>query len=336
MRLNHPDYIKLVVGAYNKKKANNDLSLLLAQSTPAKIRQACLHVYKEQYDKKEQQVLRKDEQVLRDFFGPAEPGRGFLQLIREFETDRFRPLDNYLKGNTEKTDDTNLELLAWLINFQHRPYSFDKNFQLNEEELSLVKNSGGSEIMPKLGGEEMQREKEELNNLFKYESNEASDKNTEKTPALLNNIPKNNKAKEIAKRAGMISLILIICTGGIYTIWQQQDKRIIMGNTNAGCMYWANDRYEKVPGNEGSKGRLILPLNEEKMKNFKKIEREDTITEWSIGKIYYIKDSNTIKCYTEGGSYPEDVTRNLKPLSRYIFDKYLRKKEVSIKDSIAE
>jgi hypothetical protein len=336
MRLNYPDYIKLVTETYKKKRANSELSLLLAQSTPAKIRQVCLHVYKEQYDKKNQQILRKDEQVLRDFFGPAEPGKQFLQLIREFETDKFRPLDNYLKGNTEKTDDSNLELLAWLINFQHRPYSFDKNFQLTDEELYLIKDNGEkqTESMTDIIG--LQEKKEAPETFLEKETKEVPCQIEEELGIPLNANSKNNKAKKRSKRAVIFFLILIICTGCIYTIWQRRDKQIIMGNTNTGCMYWANNHYEKVPCNEQSKGRLILPLNEEKWKNFKKITQEDTITEWSIGKVYYIKDSNTIKCYTEGGSYPEDVTRNLKPLSRHIFDKYLRKKEIPNKDSLAE
>jgi hypothetical protein len=317
MRLSHPDYIKLVIEAYNKKRANNTLSLLLVQSTPAKIRQACLHVYKELYDKKEEQILRKDEQVLRDFFGPAEHGKQFLQLIREFETDKFRPLDNYLKGNTEKTDNTNLELLAWLINFQHRPYSFDKNFQLSDEELSLIRNNGRSQTISKLGGEELQREGEVLYNSLKNAQDEVLDKNTVK-----------NKAKERSKRAVIFFLILIICTGGIYTIWQQKDKQITMGNTNASCMYWADDHYEKVPCNEDRKDRLILPLNEEKRKNFKRITKEDTITEKSIGIIYYLKNEGKIEYFTTGGNHPVYVTRSLKVLSSHMFDTYLRKKEI--------
>src|SRR5882757_1800934 len=131
MRLNHPDYIKLVIEAYKKKRSNTDLSLSLAQSTPAKIKRECLYVYKERYDK-------TDEQLLRTFFGSAEHGRHFLQLIRGFDADKFKPLDNYLKGITEKTDDKNVELLAWLIDFQHRPYVFDKNVFLSEEELSVI------------------------------------------------------------------------------------------------------------------------------------------------------------------------------------------------------
>ena len=93
MRLGHPDYIRLVKETYHKKRANNELSPLLAQSTPANIRRECVHVYQERYD-------YRDEKTLRAFFGPAEHGKQFSQVIENYATDRFKPLDNYLKNGT--------------------------------------------------------------------------------------------------------------------------------------------------------------------------------------------------------------------------------------------
>jgi hypothetical protein len=97
------------------------------------------------------------------------------------------------------------------------------------------------------------------------------------------------------------------------------------GNTNTSCMYWAEDHYAEMPCNEERKDRLKLPMDLEKMKGFKKIIQEDTITERSIGKLYYSKIDNKIEYYTKGGNHPIYVTRTLKVLSRYIYDKYLRK-----------
>jgi hypothetical protein len=333
MRLTHPDYTMLVMQAYREKRANNELSLLLAQSTPAKIRQACLHVYKEHYDKKEHQILRKDEQVLRDFFGPGESGKQFLQLIREFGTDKFRPLDNYLKGNTEKTDNTNLELLAWLINFQHRPYSFDKNFQLTDEELLLLTNNDEkqSESVADKNGLEENNEAQET--FLEKETGNVAVQIEDALGVPFVTGEKNDKAKIKNRRAAVIFLMLIICTAGVYAVWQQTQ---IVGNGNTVCVYWAGDHYEKAPCDEKSKGRLIIPMNPEKVRSFRKITQEDTITEWSVGKLYYIKDSNTIKLYTEAGSYPENLNRTLKVLSSYVFENHLRKKETFGKDSLVK
>jgi len=329
MRLNHPDYTKLVIEEYKKKRANNELSPLLAQSTPANIRRECLNVYQERYHK-------KDEGMLRAFFGPSEQGRPFLQLIRDFEADRFRPLDNYLKGNTEKTDDKNLELLAWLIDFQHRPYVFDKNVFLNEEELSLIDqatNGGERKSTDPDEDEDFQKKSEEPRDFLRKEMNGESVENKKKT-IILSNISKNKTDKNRSKKAIIIFLILIICIAGTYVIWQQQNKNAIIGKESVGCMYWANDHYEKVPCNEKGKG-LIWPLDEDKMKSFKRITQEDTITEKSIGVIYYITINSKKEYYTTNGGHPVYVTRNLKVLSPYIFENYLRKKEALGKDSLA-
>lgn len=330
MRLTHPDYTRLLIKAYKEKRANNELPLLLTQSSPAKIRQACVHMYNEYLDKKEHQILRKDEQVLRDFFGPAEPGKQFLQLIGAFNTDRFRPLDNYLKENTEKTDNTNLELLAWLINFQHRPYIYDKNFQLSDEELDFIKNNDGKQPESVIGKIDLQKDEEAREAFGEMETEKVSVPiEMELEPPLITN-SKNDKAKKRSKRAIMIILIFIICTGAIYVIWQQ--KKI----ANNVCVYWANDHYEQVSCNENPKGRIIIPMDPGKVKSFRRITREDTITARSVGRLYYIKDSNTFKYYTEPGNYPEDLNRTLKVLSQYVFEKHLRKKEILGTDPLVE
>ncbi len=329
MRLNHPDYIKLVVAAYHKKKVNNELSPLLTHSTPANIRRECLNVYQERYQK-------KDELMLRAFFGPAEQGRQFLQSIRNFETDRFRPLDKYLKGLTDKTDDRNLELLAWLIDFQHRPYSFDKNVLLSDEELSIINIEGKKGTESQEGQNGLLEDEEIPATLPEKEMEKIPDQNDEELKDPENIFFKNDPKKKISKRAVIVFLILVIGTGGIYALWQQKQDKQVVGNPNSGCMSWDGDHYVEVPCNTKLQGRLILPMDPETMSHFRKITRQDTITERAIGKIYYIKNNNSIECYTQGGNYPEDFKRTLKLLSRHIFDKYLSKKIISAADSLTE
>jgi len=330
MRLNHPDYITLVMIAYNKKRVDGELPLL-AHPTPGKIRRACINNYKAGCE-------RKDEPALCAFFGSAEQGKQFLQLIENFETDKFRPLNNFLKGETERTDDTNIELLAWLIGFQYRPYALDKYVTLSDEELALINNdiniTAQIEPEPIIIDDGLVKNESEVVNLLENEAGEAPGVNEKKFSVSLNVTSTGKPWKEWAKKAAGILLILAISFTGIYSNWLPP-RFFGFRDGNTGCMTWVNDHYEQVPCNEESKGRLILPLNEEKMKNLKMITRMDTLTTWSIGKVYYIKDSNVIKCYTEGGKYPEDINRNLKVLSQHIFDTYLRKKEGSDKDTLA-
>ncbi len=134
MQLEHQDYTILLLAEYKRKISQKEISPLLSKSTPAKIRRECVTVYQERYN-------RKDEQILRAFFGLPENGKSFLNHIRDFETDKFKPLDNYLKGNTEKTDDKNLELLAWLIDFKYRPHIYGTHVILNDDELAILSKS---------------------------------------------------------------------------------------------------------------------------------------------------------------------------------------------------
>ncbi|RYG51738.1 MAG: hypothetical protein EOO01_07945, partial [Chitinophagaceae bacterium] len=142
MRLDFPDYTKLVLADLDRKRRSGGHPPSLLQPTPGGIRRECAIVYKERFD-------RKDELVLRNFFGSAESGKQLLTLIEAFPIDKFRPLVNYLKGGTENTDTKNLELLAWLIDFRHRPYGFGKEVLLNAEELRAL---GGEDAAAKKDG----------------------------------------------------------------------------------------------------------------------------------------------------------------------------------------
>lgn len=326
MRLSHPNYLRLLIEDYKQKKADNKLLSFIARSTPANIREACLYVYKKRYDK-------KDDVALQEFFGPFESPKELLSAIEGFKAHRFKPLDNYLKGETEKTEDKNLELLAWLIDFQHRPYYYGKEIILNDSEqvfLAKMENdpavglSPGDEeiIIPGQKNEEPGSEKEEKNSGDMIVS--------EEKPMP----PKARILNDILKKAAAILLIATISVGGIYLIGKQQKANPLSyektnENINNGCMYWSGYHYEKIPCNEKRKGTLIIPLDPDKMKNFQKISLEDTITSKSIGVVHYIKINGGIEYYTAGGIHPVEVTRNLHPLSPYMFEKYLSKQGIA-------
>lgn len=371
MRLNHPDYIKLVIGTYKKKRANNELSLLLAQPTPGSIRQECYNVYQEGVEK-------KDEPTLRAFFGPGQHGGIFLDLIKNFDLSKFKPLDKYLKKEGNKgISDRSFELLAWLIGFKHRPFVYGKEVILSEEELSIlndIENNTETELIdrelddddvePPGEGDEQEEAEDILpgaaNNTTQdpigsdiptsiheilprpgpgpkspVEIKDEKEKEPDETETPEN--PEKDKEKKRSKRALLYFFLFIICTGGAYIIWQQkQDKQMMaFGNPNTGCMYWTGDHYDTISCTDKQTGRLKLPLDLEKMRNFKRITIEDTITEKSIGILYYIRINGGREYYTAGGNHPVYVTRDLQVLSRYIFDKYLRKQGIPGNGSLA-
>ncbi len=115
------EYKAGVLQAYKHKKAANALSPNLTRSTPAKLRAECLEVFNSRF-------LKKDELALKSFFGSRDDATGYVQAIRKCDVDKFRPLDNFLKGNTTDSEDKNIELLAWLIDFEPRPYRFGQTY----------------------------------------------------------------------------------------------------------------------------------------------------------------------------------------------------------------
>ena len=91
------------------------LSTELETPTPAKLKRYSLLLLAERPDV-------TDEPVLRMFFGPVREGDHLEDVIRRFDIEKFKPLIRFLKGETNETDEKNVKLLAWLIDFQPRPY----------------------------------------------------------------------------------------------------------------------------------------------------------------------------------------------------------------------
>lgn len=348
MKLAYSDYIKLVVATFNKMKQAGDLSPLLTTITRASIRQECFNIYTERVKKGE----REETNTLKAFFGVPAVDQDFASVIEYFRLDKFRALEGLIKKGKRNPGSESVELLAWLINFQHRPYG--REVILSDEELAIV-NDGKVSItntpaqeMP----EEDHEEKTELgdqidiNNTVEpsipkeNEENEAEgdpEKNPSTDQVVRNETigkgetgpqePSNGEKGKKRRRAVIAFLFVFIAfAGGAYTVWQgDNSNELTAGKANTGCMYWTGVQYEEIRCDDLSKGQLLLPIDREKMKSFHRITQTDTITERSIGKVYYIKNKGTIEFYTAGGMHPIEVTRYLVKLSPYMFDKYLKK-----------
>lgn len=333
MVLEQEEYNKLVIAAYKKKRAEKRLSLLLANSTRAQIRTACIHRYQER-------TSERDDRMLSDFFGPAQHGKQFLTVIEHTDAEKFRSLNNFLTGKSESTNNLNIELLAWLIDFRHRPFSSDIHLELDMEELAIIdgeefqqglspsadaiRTENEVEINPStetwaqqipdnLEGSRIFNPLHETSTLTTQPYNAGEDKQK----IISENDLKKGKWRKIWERIGIVFLTAGVCSVGVYAL--------ISTNSKTDCVSWSDDHYEKVPCDEPSNDRIIFHLPEKKWKNFKRITRPDTITERSIGKLYYIKD-NGPKFYTQSGFYPEDPGRSVRILTRRIFDTYLAKK----------
>src|SRR5690606_19463251 len=57
------------------------------------------------------------------FFDPENHYSNHDERVNHFELDGFRPLVNFLEGKTRNPDERVVKILAWLIDFEPRPYA---------------------------------------------------------------------------------------------------------------------------------------------------------------------------------------------------------------------
>lgn len=283
------DYTSKVVEEYHKKVASDALSIRLIQPTPASLKKECAAVLNKG-------LQRKDERVLSDFFGPEADVTAYIKTIEKFEVDKFRPLLNFIKGKINNPDPKNVELLAWLIGFEPRPFKIGRSYQAD-----VPNNIEGAETAD--AGDNHERAFEEEN---------ADDKASTTPPG------KGNHQRQRKRRLLATALILLILGVVGYKLWDTYTQ------PQEACMYWTGDRYKPVSCNSKmADSVLVIPLDPEILRNFKRITKSDTITHYSVGKVWYAKRNGDCEFYTAGGTHPIDSQVKLRPLSRYIVNNQL-------------
>lgn len=346
MTLAYPHYKNLVIAAYKKKLQNGELSPLLATITRGSIRQQCLNVYKERIQNGE----KEERNVLEAFFGIPPEGENFASQIEFFNLNKFRQIEKLVKKGMKNPGSENVELLAWLIDFPHRPYG--REVFLNAEEIAMINKT--SEEPDNAESEEEDLIEDEMifeedltslvdpgafsesnqqdNAVLLKEDNQAGQTKEKHKQDTMQWVLSDSDKKKGKKKWLVHCLILgFVLIGGAYILWQrEQNSQMIAGITNAGCMYWTGDHYEQTPCNPPQAGRLVLPFDKEKKDKFQRILRVDTITAWSIDKIYYIQNNGGYEFYTAGGMHPIETTRYLRKLTRTVFNsQFGQRSEVS-------
>ncbi len=135
------NYQQQVLRDYVQKRDQQILSLNLMKPTPSGLREECLNRYAEKGSP-------KDDRVLRLFFGPLAAGDDYVQRIKNFDVDKFRPLGKFLKGETADTKDKNIELLAWLIDFQSQVPAAKETDELAVNSSVVPEPQDGGDFKP--------------------------------------------------------------------------------------------------------------------------------------------------------------------------------------------
>ena len=225
-----------------------------------------------------------DKSILRNFLNVSEDQDLALALKRN--TGKFRPVVNFLKNETDEPRDETIELIAWLIDF---------NFESTDK-------THGDDIIEELEKEKVDQEKEDKKNPLKG-----------KKPIF----------KEKEAIAVLVTIVLAITSGLASLLFNNQKSTtpILNFTGQEKYMFWMGDHYQ--PTNKSQiKGVNIVPFNAKLVTHFKKITDPDTLTTRSIGKVWYVKINNKHEFYTATGSHPGDTLKRLKPLTKYIVERY--------------
>ncbi|RYD80504.1 MAG: hypothetical protein EOP55_02020 [Sphingobacteriales bacterium] len=290
--------VKAVYAVYEKRKNEKSISSNLMDPTPAGLRAECLKVY-------EEKKFPKEDPALRSFFGPLRGDENnYIETIRKFDIDKFKPVVNFLNGVTTKPNVKVVDLVDWLI---------------------ATKKPEEPPIMPMLPGHENHhKEIAEANQPKEIESERIDLQQAEVSePEKVDNVVdvetekgseiKNRQKKNIKKSAWFFIAAMTVF-GGSYFGWYFGDKH---------CMYWNGNEYKPVACNTNIPGEAVVALNAVKVDRLKRITKQDTLTAYSIHKVFYSKINNKVEFYTDSGAHPTDSNRRLLPMSRHILNKYI-------------
>jgi hypothetical protein len=141
------DYQCLVVREYRKKRRDGALPQGLSRPSPARLKDVCMRVC-------EKRFANRDGRALEDFFGEGSDKAACLRAIKGCDIDKFRPLIYFLRQSTGSTDEKNIELLAWLIDFDLRPFDYNGKYpecvEGKDVEMPEVGKGGTTPESPKV------------------------------------------------------------------------------------------------------------------------------------------------------------------------------------------
>jgi hypothetical protein len=291
-----PEYTKAVLAEYRRKTAANTLPIDMRQLSPAGFKAACLEVCRERYN-------RKDEFILKAFFGEGSDQENCLRAIARRDIDKFRPLVNFLKGRTTKPDGKIVELAAWLIDFNLRPYDPQIKYVINPDTISV-----SPQRAPANGTIEIpQAESGEIDDASRSTSSEVRKK---------------------GKKRKKITLVITITVAVAMIIYLVRTNKplapVYIGHQ--ACMFWNEDHYQPISCQPHG-DTMVVALDSNRLVHFRKITQPDTITANAIGTIWYVRYRKDYEFYTADGYHPIDPNLWLRPITEYIIRNHIHPKQ---------
>jgi hypothetical protein len=274
------DYKLAIKAKYEIEKKEVHSSVFINPSR-AKLRNLCLEIFKSNPDQNDLNVFSS---FFRFDFSPSCSGK------IKGQTDKFRPIETFFKGETNLVDVEAINLAAILVDFQPRPFlKFSKSDWDHHYVKVEIEEFAGSD------------EKNKQCNI----------------PAHIKLSSKNAFLEKISKKTIWIMLLALSFAFICYFTFPKKQ-----------CMQWSGDHYEMVDcelyANDPIKFKSIQPLDKNLI-GLKKIQVCDTTTFFKNGEaiIWYSKTENGIDFFNTHGRHPENDNA-LKPVTYYIVGKYVK------------
>jgi len=289
-----------------------------------KLRSECVAVFLKKNSK-------KDKDFIQSFFDPTNRYEDQVRSIEKFDLNKFRPLVSFLITGSKIRDDASVKLIAWLIDFPtYEDWRISPN--LKEIDVEFPEAKEEDNIAPPkeddLGTISTTANIEEVSVTHQIPEEHSID--GEKSENLVDIAPVVTKDMGIinSKSQFTIRIVVRICVilllvfgGGAFLYWKDKiDRETITKDEK--CMYWNGDTYEAVACNVKTSSAKI-PLDTAVLNQLKKINEPDTLTQQSIGKVWYGKVNGKPDFYTADGTHPLDANKRLMPLTDYMLTKYI-------------
>ncbi|WP_281310555.1 hypothetical protein [Flavobacterium flavigenum] len=354
--LNEDDYKEAVRSKFEKEK-EGIYSNYLNNPSQANLRDLCWKIFKSNEN-------TDDLNAYSDFFKFKFDSNN--EDTSTTYTDKFKKVGRFFKGETKPAKIDTINFAAVLVDFEFRPFAKFKKHYTNGQKNTEEENDLMYEIET---AQEFQIESEVKNEdsiqieKLSEESNLLEEENLDKT-ALFNEeekliidhgIPKEEnilKEVKITQVLKPVELFLGIegDPGQEKGDWIKRNKWVGMGilsflgllayyyfTQKNECMQWSGDHYEEVSCDLEIQGigtyNVVEPFDE-RIINLRKIKVCDTTTFFKNGEavIWYAKVGDGIEFFNTHGMHPENNKKPLRPVTKYIIDKYVKEGSCKLTD----
>lgn len=296
------DYKQAIQAKYENEKSGDYGSFLINPSR-AKLRDLCNIHYQENGNS-------DDLAIFRNFFGFEFKEDNSKELKKQ--TDKFRPLETFFKGETDLTDISGVDLAAVLVNYNPRPLNRFIKVNGIKTQASIEENTSYTIVDKSIDFTTEEKKKEPI---IKY------DHPGKTTVAMQSTLAQIQHKTISVKQMFKILILFVIISASAYGM-----KELIVPKKQ--CMQWQNDHYEIVDCISSTQvteeNNEIRPIDEEELK-LKKIEvsLKTPFFQKNKAAVWYCKKDSKIEYFNAAGFHPEN-DRPLKPISQYIIDKYIK------------